>query len=119
MRIQQLIFLLVCIPIRLFLAYIARIIPNNYLPMMGFVFLIPAIGFLYFYFSGTRKTGIETFGKPIWWNSLRPVHSILYLTFVYFALNKYREAWYFLFADAIIGLIASIVFYVFFAKAAI
>tara|TARA_Y100001970_G_scaffold285211_1_gene404310 strand:+ start:1464 stop:1724 length:261 start_codon:yes stop_codon:yes gene_type:complete len=86
---------------------------------MGLAAIVPGLGFLYFYFSGTRKTGPETFGKPIWWNTLRPIHGILYLIFAYMAINKNHDAWIVLLIDAIIGVIASLIFYGSFAKFAI
>lgn len=99
-------FLLGCIPIRLIIIYIAAHISNTYLPVLGYVSLIPAIGFLYLFLSGTRTSGPETFGKPIWWNRLRPIHALLYILFAYAAIHKQRHGWKYLLADVIIGLLA-------------
>ena len=74
-------FLIGCIGIRSILVYIAKNININYLPIMGYLALLPAIGFLYIFMNNLRKTGLEVFGDKIWWNLLRPIHGILYLFF--------------------------------------
>jgi len=69
---------------------------------MGYAALLPVFGFSYLFLSGTRKwTG--AFGEKIWWNSLRPVHAILYLLFAILAIQGKREAWIFLLMDVCIG----------------
>lgn len=98
-----------CIPTRVFLTYLAYIVSKPTLKYMGYVALLPAIGFMYFYLSGTRKTGVETGGAPIWWNHLRPIHAALYATFAYFAIMGDRRAWMALAADALLGLTAFII----------
>lgn len=97
-------FLFGCIGMRLFLVYIAKNIKLEYLPIMGYLALLPAIGFAYIYLTGTRKTGAEVFGEKIWWNNLRPIHSFLYALFAYYAINKNRNSWIILFVDVIFGL---------------
>ena len=101
-----LLFLFGCIGTRLALVYIAKTISLQYLPVLGYVALLPAIGFMYFFISGTRQTGAEVFGDKIWWNNLRPVHATLYALFAYYAIHKSRNAWLILLADVILGLIA-------------
>jgi hypothetical protein len=100
-----LLFLIVCIGLRSFFVYLAKTLPNEYLRIMGFISLILASGFLYIYLTGIRETGEEVFGDKIWWNDLRPIHSVLYFCFAYFAINRNHDiAWKFLFADVILGL---------------
>ena len=100
-----LLFLIGCIGIRTLFVYIAKILPINYLKIMGFIALIPACGFLYIYLTGIRQTGAEVFGEKIWWNDLRPVHALLYFCFAYFAINGNQNiAWKILLVDVIIGL---------------
>lgn len=101
-----LLFLFGCIGTRLALVYVAKTISLQYLPALGYVALLPAIGFMYFFISGTRQTGAEVFGDKIWWNNLRPVHATLYALFAYYAIHKSRNAWLLLLADVILGLIA-------------
>mgnify|MGYP000935925675 FL=1 len=99
-------FLFACIPARLLIAGIAKKVPNNYLPYLGLLALLPATGFLYIYLSGMRKTGGETFGQKIWWNNLRPIHSFMFYLFAYLAFHKNKKAYLVLFTDAMFGLVS-------------
>jgi hypothetical protein len=76
------------------------------LPILGYIAIVPIIGFLYIFATGSRKTGIEIGGEKIWWNWLRPVHALMYSLFAYNAISKNRDAWHYLAADVIIGIIA-------------
>jgi hypothetical protein len=95
-------FLAACIPSRILLAYIAFKFPSS--QILSLVTFIIAIGFFYIYSTGSRKTGIETGGQPIWWNDMRPVHGLLYLLYSLSNLAKVKNAWVFLALDVIIGL---------------
>ena len=106
-----LLFLFGCIPTRLAFVYIAKTISLQYLPLLGYLALLPAIGFIYLYLSGTRKTGPETFGDKIWWNHLRPIHALFYLLFAYNAVNKIKTAWVYLMYDVILGLFSFLFFH--------
>ena len=77
-----LLFLVGCIGIRSLFVIIAKYINTKYLKYLGYLALLPAIGFIYIYLTGSRKTGAEVFGEKIWWNDLRPVHGLLYLLFI-------------------------------------
>jgi len=101
-----LLFLIGCIGLRSLFVYVAKVIPVAYLPYLGYLALLPAIGFLYIFITGARKTGAEVFGASIWWNSLRPIHAILYLLFAYNAIRGNSGAWMYLLADVIIGFTA-------------
>lgn len=96
-------FLIGCMGIRIALALFAMQASPSLLRIMGYIALLPALGFTLIYFFDLRKTGAEVFGAPIWWNSLRPVHAILYFLFAYMAINERKEAWYVLLADVAIG----------------
>jgi hypothetical protein len=101
---RTLLFLFGCIGSRLLFALLAKNINVNYLPYLGYIALVPAFGMLYIYATGSRDYGAEAGGK-IWWNSLRPYHSILYVLFAYSAINKEKDiAWKYLVLDVIIGL---------------
>jgi hypothetical protein len=101
-----LLFLVGCIGTRTLLAIVAKMISVRYLPILGYIALIPAIGFIYLFLSGARKTGSETFGAKIWWNNLRPVHALVYILFAYAAISKNKDAWIILAIDVIIGLVS-------------
>jgi hypothetical protein len=110
-QLQQrfLMFLIGCIGARSLFVVIAKYIDTKYLKYLGYLALLPAIGFMYIYLTGTRKTGMEVFGEKIWWNDLRPVHSILYFLFAYNAIIGNSQAWIYLLADVLIGLISFLV----------
>ena len=104
-------FLIGCIGARVLLAYVAKVIDLEYLPLIGIGALVIGIGFIYIYITGARKTGLEVGGGKIWWNSLRPVHGMIYLVVAYYAINKQRIAWKFLAIDVVIGLIAFLTYH--------
>lgn len=99
-------FLLFCIPSRIAISYIVRMTPKKWLPLVGTIALISAIAFAFLYFTGVRTSGFETFGKPIWWNELRIVHSMLYMLTALYAFQRKQHAWIPLFVDAWLGLIS-------------
>ena len=108
-------FFLGCVPARLLLAYIAYALlknsdksDNKTLHAFVAVKFVIGVGFWTIYLNGWRKTGTETFGQQIWWNSLRPVHGSIYLLFSLAALLGYKDAWVLLFADVCLGVIAEL-----------
>lgn len=103
-----LLFLIGCIGLRTLFVYIAKTIDSKYLPILGYIALIPAIGFSYIYLTDSRKIGGETFGEKIWWDDLRPIHACLYFTFAYMAITKDSRAWIILLIDVALGLSAFI-----------
>jgi hypothetical protein len=105
-RTQQriLLFLIGCIGTRAMFVVIAKYINVKYLKYLGFLALLPAFGFIFIYLTGSRKTGPETFGDKIWWNNLRPIHSILYFLFAYNAIIGNKKAWIYLLVDVLFGL---------------
>lgn len=104
-----LLFLIGCIGTRLLLVGIAKNCSTQFLKYMGYLLLLPAIGFMYLYLSGARKTGPEVFGEKIWWNDLRPIHSILYFLFSYNAIQGNTGAWIYLAIDVMFGLLSFLV----------
>ena len=106
-----LLFLIGCIGTRSVFVLLAKNIGTQYLPYLGYLALLPAIGFLYIYFTGSRQTGAEVFGDKIWWNNLRPLHSLLYFLFAYNAIIGNKQAWIYLLVDVLIGLISFLVFH--------
>jgi len=105
---NPLMFLVGCIGTRLLFTY-AAMTYLAYLPYMGYIAALISLGFFFIYFTGIRPTGIETGGKPIWWNHLRPIHGGLYGLFAYAAINERSDAWKFLFVDTMFGLLAYII----------
>ena len=83
-----LLFLIFCIGTRTLLVYVSKNININYLPLLGYLALIPAFSFIYIYLTGARNTGAEVFGEKIWWNDLRPLHALFYFLFAYSISNN-------------------------------
>ncbi len=104
-------FLCGCIPARLLIMYLAKVVSLQYLPILGYLALLPAIGFVYLYISGIRTSGPETFGEKIWWNQLRPIHALLYILFAYNAIYKIKNAWLYLLYDVILGLVSFLIYH--------
>lgn len=98
-------FLVFCMGARLFLVYLAKILPDEQLKIMGMLSFIPAAGFALVYLTKVRNTGKSVSGGPIWWNNLRPIHSFLYFLFSVSAISGNRNSWMILLADVIFGLI--------------
>ena len=109
---QQKLFLSICIPFRILLVLIAKYLSPKHLTYMGYLMLLPAIGFAAIYLTNSRKTGPEVFGGKIWWNYIRPFHSLLYFTFAYNAIALHnKNSWIYLFADVILGISAFLFHY--------
>lgn len=104
-------FIFGCILVRSLFVVIAKNITLKYLPYLGYLSLIPAIGFFYIYLTNSRKTGAEVFGDKIWWNNLRPIHGVLYGLFAYNAINKNPNSYIYLLIDVILGLISFLSFH--------
>lgn len=105
------IFFLLCLPIRLSLVILSKLLPIEYIKYLGFLLLIPSLGFFTIYLFDLRKTGLETGGKIIWWNNLRVIHGLLYLGYSLYAIKKNKNAWIFLLIDFLVGLSASLFHY--------
>ena len=102
-------FVGICLVIRCVLTYIAKIIPLKYLPIMGVIYLVFAIGFFHTYISQSRTKGI--LNQPAWWDGMRPVHGGLFLIFAITALLKYKDAWIILLIDTILGGVAFTIYH--------
>jgi hypothetical protein len=109
LRQRFLMFLIGCIGLRSLFVVIAKYINVNYLKYLGYLALLPAFGFIYIYLTGSRKIGAETFGQKIWWNDLRPLHSILYFLFAYNAIIGNKQSWIYLLVDVLFGLISFLI----------
>ena len=108
---RRILFIFGCIFLRTLLLFIAKYLPENYLPYMGYIGLLPTMGFLLIYLLGLRKTGREVFGDKIWWNNLRPIHGILYLIFSILAIKKNKKAYIPLLIDVNIGLLSFLMYH--------
>jgi hypothetical protein len=101
-------FLVGCIGTRLLLAWLAYKLARSkskWLDALAILAIAIAAGFFYIWINKMRTHGPETFGEPIWWDHLRPVHAALYATFAAMAINEHarQHAWVPLLADVSIG----------------
>lgn len=106
-----LLFLIGCIGTRSLFVLLAKNAGTKYLPLLGYLALLPAIGFIYIYLTGSRTTGAEVFGEKIWWNDLRPIHSLLYFLFAYNAIKGNTDSWVYLLIDVVFGLLSFLIFH--------
>ncbi len=104
-------FLIGCIGTRTLFVLLAKFLDKKYLPYMGYLGLIIAIGFSIIFITGARETGPEVFGDKIWWNNLRPVHALLYFLFAYLAITQNDYAWIPLLIDVLFGLTSFLIFH--------
>lgn len=103
---RRMLFLLGCIPSRLLIAYVLAKSSTPYLRLFGLILIALSISWFYIYWTGSRKTGVETFGAPIWWNSIRPLHICFYLAAGIMAVRGNKDAFKPIVADTALGLLA-------------
>jgi hypothetical protein len=108
---KRFILFLICILIRSFFVYLAKNVNINILKYLGYIAILPSIGFFYLFFTNSRKTGNEVFGDKIWWTNLRPIHGLLYSLFAYNSINGNKFSWIYLLIDVIIGLISFLTYH--------
>ena len=99
-------FLFGCILARLAFVYAAKFADPKWLPWMGGIAAIIAASFMYLWVTGSRQTGAEVDGGPIWWTALRPIHALFYGLFAYLAFQQSSDAWKPLAVDVLFGLAA-------------
>jgi hypothetical protein len=104
-------FLFICVPVRLLLAYAIKQTNAKHLKYIGYAMLIAAALFIlsYFNFKQGRRKG--AFGGKIWWNDMRAVHGCVYLLFSLFAIKQNSSSWMILVIDVFIGLVAFLIQY--------
>jgi len=112
---HALLFLIGCLGTRSLFAYLAKQANPTQLRWLGYLAMLPAIGFIYIFLTGVRPTGLEVGGGRIWWNNLRPLHAAMYLLFAYLAITGSTvysiQAWHVLAADVLLGIAAFLAHY--------
>lgn len=97
-------FLLLCIPFRLFIAWISIKIPDTYLPYFACGLLIVALSFFYLYFTDGRMNAPEANGAT-WWASYCLLIGMLWLTAAIYAFQCRKDIiWIPLIIDVLLGL---------------
>lgn len=98
-------FLLGCIPARLFLVWLSRNIPVQYLKFLGVGLLLFGLHSLYLYFTNGRLNAFEAGGKT-WWADFRLIFgSLLVIAAIYCFQGKQDMVWVPLTIDVIFGLL--------------
>lgn len=93
-------YLLVCIPLRIIIYTHFKNTRN--LKLTGIIASLFGFGFLYQYIYKKRKKGI--LGQEIWWDNNRIIYGILYLIYAYFLLVKGKNYHYILLFSIIYGI---------------
>lgn len=100
-----LLFLGLCIPLRILIAWSSTIVPPKYLPVYGAACFLVAVGFLYLYFTGSRMYAPEANG-PTWWSHYRLIIGMLWLTAAIYAFQRRSDlVWIPLTIDILFGLV--------------
>jgi len=99
-------FYLLCIPVRIGLILLAKKTQTQWLIPVA---IIIGIGFLRQYILNSPGGFSQ---KPAWWQSLRLIHGLLWLTFAVSMITNPKCAWIGLLVDVIIGITASFLHYV-------
>ena len=97
-------FLFLCIPVRLLLAYLPQVVPKPYLSYLSLVVLIMAIGTLYLGWTNTRLHAVEA-GGLTWWSPYRLVHGVLLLCAALYLSRGDRNASVPLLLDVLLGIV--------------
>jgi hypothetical protein len=108
---RWLLFLIGCIGTRsllTFLSYIYR--KHPWFRYASIPAMVIGVNFIIIYTMGWRKTGLETGGERIWWNSLRPVHGVLWILFAVNVWLQNPYSYIILLVDTVMGLIATLWF---------
>jgi hypothetical protein len=102
---RTLLFLFGCMGARITIAWLAKT-HEKLLPLIAIFALGVAIGMFRIYLTNSRTTGPEVLGGKIWWNSIRPLHVILWASFAIAVFLGIEGAWKILAADVLLGLAA-------------
>ena len=95
-------YYMICIAVRLSIAYLAFLTYNsNWRYILVSFFFAASIGFTYLYITKQRQKG--AFGQKIWWDFLRPIHATLFFISGVLLTMKFKETYIILVIDAFIG----------------
>ena len=99
------IFYLGCIPIRSLTVAVAVMFPE-YAWVVGVMYVVFAVG-LAWRLINHKASDRGGFGGSVWWNSMRPVHIVLWLLFAVLVARKDERAWIPLVLDITLSLVGT------------
>lgn len=102
---RGLLFFFGCIGVRTFLVYLAKEGSRRVQKAVGLFSLAVSVGFMTIWLFNLRETGAEAGGR-IWWDELRPIHSLFFGGAAYKLLTGADDGWIYLFLDTILGVYA-------------
>jgi hypothetical protein len=101
---RQMLFMLVCLPLRFILSVIPLFL-NKYLKhLYAVVVFIIGMSYLYFYFLNKRLI-IGAFNQKIWWKDIRLINGMLYITAAIYLFNNNNLASIMLLLEVFIALL--------------
>ena len=101
---RAVLFLGICIPLRLTLAYLPRILPTAFLRYLAVLTGAMACGTLYLALTNTRLHATEG-GGVTWWAPYRLTHGMLLLAATVYLMKQDRTAYLPLLIDALLGVL--------------
>ena len=105
---RLLLFFFGCIVTRLCIVYIAKEVTSLQF-YLSLISIIVGFRFIYLYFNSPSLNQFENLGiESVWWNYMRPIHGLLYLSYGILTLYHVKNTWIVLLVDVIIGIIATL-----------
>jgi hypothetical protein len=97
-------YFFICIFLRFLLSYFVFVTyNNNYRYLLIIFYFFTALGLLYNYLYKKRKIG--AFNNIVWWDDLRPLHALLFISTSILLYIKNPYSYIIPFIDTIIGII--------------
>ena len=110
-RSRTILFLCLCIPVRVFLVYLTKAVATtHWIAVIGGCAALISLGLMYQYIFNPHKPG--AFGGDSWWNGFRPVHSALYMAVAVLALSSPMYAYIPLAIDILFGFAVFMMHYI-------
>lgn len=99
-------FVFVCIPIRLLMAYLVKQMPLKYIKYTGGIFALIGGSFILSYINYNPQKDTGAFGGKIWWNNMRAFHGCMYLLYSILSIRYNKNVWEILTLDPAFGVLA-------------
>jgi hypothetical protein len=94
-----------CVPARVVVGVVVWFLPERWLPLAGCIALAGVAGLLYRTFTYDEKQ-LGAFNQRVTWNTLRPLHAMIWTLFAVLALSKNPHSKWIPFIDVGFGALA-------------